>query len=93
MNKPPVNWGGIAGEFVVIVTGVLVAPAVDSCYRDRQDRAAEVDYLRRFLADVQNLGLITDAGLRTRILDCHRNAARRTRRIEHRVTGCGELMT
>jgi hypothetical protein len=49
------NWGSVryvAGQFVVIVVGVLVALAVDQWRSDRNDRAREAEYLARLTADL-----------------------------------------
>jgi hypothetical protein len=43
----------LAGEFFVIVIGVLVALGVDSWVKDRTDRTLEREYLERLLDDAQ----------------------------------------
>lgn len=43
----------LAAEFMVIVTGVLVALGVDSWVSSRNDRALEAEYLERLLDDVR----------------------------------------
>jgi len=40
-------------EFLVVVVGILVAMALNSAYQDRQDAAAERDYLQRLSRDLQ----------------------------------------
>ena len=47
------RWREGAGEFVIIVFGVLVALAVDQWWEDRQDKATERQYLARLQADLQ----------------------------------------
>ena len=42
-----------AGEFVVIVLGILAALAVDSWSKDREDRQLEREYLSRIKDDLQ----------------------------------------
>jgi hypothetical protein len=46
------SFPAIAGEFVVIVVGVLVALAVDRWSQDLEDRRMEQEYLRRVEADL-----------------------------------------
>lgn len=46
-----VRWFG--AEFLVVVTGVLVALALNAWWGERQDRDLEQDYLRQLAADVQ----------------------------------------
>ena len=52
MTRSPV--GRLAGEFVVIVVGVLVALGLESWYGDRQDARRGEAYLERIEADLRN---------------------------------------
>jgi hypothetical protein len=53
MKKPEISLGRAAGEFTVIVLGVLVALGVDSLNQDRKDSELERDYLQRLQEDVR----------------------------------------
>jgi len=50
--RRPIPWGRLVGEFVVIVTGVLVALAADSWNDRRLERVEEREYLERLFASV-----------------------------------------
>lgn len=47
------SWRHALGEFVLIVTGVLVAMAANSWWTSRQDHARERSYLAQLLADTR----------------------------------------
>ena len=51
-RKIALNWGRLASELAVIVTGILLALTVDSWVDSRRDRGAEREYLQRLLADL-----------------------------------------
>ena len=53
MKKPEISLGRAAGEFAVIVLGVLVALGVDGWNQGRKDSALEGDYLQRLEEDVR----------------------------------------
>jgi hypothetical protein len=44
----------LLGELVIVVAGVLIALGVNSWYQSRQQRAEEIDVLRRLAADLAN---------------------------------------
>ena len=46
-----VRW--FAAEFLVVVTGVLVALSVQSCYKRREERRSETSYLRQLASDLR----------------------------------------
>ncbi len=47
------SWRHAAGEFILIVTGVLVAMAANSWWTSRQDHTKERSYLAQLLADTR----------------------------------------
>ncbi|MAQ96054.1 MAG: hypothetical protein CMM84_21335 [Rhodothermaceae bacterium] len=55
--RPRWDWGGAArwfgAEFLVVVTGVLVALAVGAWWQGRQDAVSEQAYLRQLAADLR----------------------------------------
>ena len=53
MKKPEIRLGRAAGEFAVIVLGVLVALGVDGWNQGRKDSLLEGDYLQRLEEDVR----------------------------------------
>lgn len=53
MKNPEISLGRAAGEFAVIVLGVLVALGVDGWNQGRKDSSLEGDYLQRLEEDVR----------------------------------------
>jgi hypothetical protein len=52
-SRRQIPWARLVAEFLVIVTGVLVALGVDQWAQNQRDRTLEAEYLERLLDDVR----------------------------------------
>jgi hypothetical protein len=52
-KRLPINWRYALGEISIIVTGILIALAVDNCNESRNAARREADYLARVATDLR----------------------------------------
>ncbi len=55
MRVPKITWSRVLAEGAVIVVSILLAFAIDALWEQRQDRRAELSYLRALLVDVADV--------------------------------------